>query len=195
MSSQTGESDCGNYFVRGPITALSVSVSPWRSDGHTDGDDAEGLRQALRLRRELSVTYVQHFTQEYKSGFRDFHSSIQVLPPPPCKTDTCCCRQNIPQVEAGGFRLAQHGEYWWQRQTTMPRKAFHAALTLYDLLDKLREYPLLWHTDAIVFASGEGERLEGPTLGGIRQMRLMMRSVCHRAGGLSLMMFPQVLNA
>ena len=31
---QTGESDCGNDFVGGPITALAVSVFPRRSDGH-----------------------------------------------------------------------------------------------------------------------------------------------------------------
>ena len=56
------------------ITALAVSVSPRRSDGHlkafhADGDDADGLRQPLRLRRGLSVAYVQHFTEKYKSGF------------------------------------------------------------------------------------------------------------------------------
>ena len=35
LPSQTGESDCGIAdFVRGPITALAVSVSPGRSDGH-----------------------------------------------------------------------------------------------------------------------------------------------------------------
>ena len=33
------------------------------------GDDAEGLCQALRRRKELSVTDVQHFTEKYKSGF------------------------------------------------------------------------------------------------------------------------------
>ena len=54
----------GNYFVRGPITALAVSVFPsteWRtvkkiSDAH--GAYGEGLQEGL-----------QHFTEEYKPGF------------------------------------------------------------------------------------------------------------------------------
>ena len=70
MQSQTGESDCGNDF--GPITALAVSVYPQRSDGqkifHAAGDDGEALRQTLRRRRRLSVTDIQHFTEEYKPG-------------------------------------------------------------------------------------------------------------------------------
>ena len=34
------------------------------------GDEGEALRQALRRRRGLSVTNVQHLTEEYKPGFR-----------------------------------------------------------------------------------------------------------------------------
>ena len=70
LSTQTGESDCGNYFYRGPITALAVCISPRRSDGHGKETHGKGLRQALRLRRGLSVTDVQHFTEKYKSGIR-----------------------------------------------------------------------------------------------------------------------------
>ena len=37
---------------------------------HAAGDDGEALRQALRLWRGLSVTNIQHFTEEYKPGLR-----------------------------------------------------------------------------------------------------------------------------
>ena len=46
---------------------------------HAAGDDAEALRQALRLRRGLCVTYVQHFTQEYKPGFSPGQTCFSVI--------------------------------------------------------------------------------------------------------------------
>ena len=58
MGSQTRESDFVD-FLRGPITALAVSVSPRRSDIKTfnaAGDDGESGSPAMR---GLSVTDIE----------------------------------------------------------------------------------------------------------------------------------------
>ena len=69
MPSQTGESDCRNGFVRGPITALAVSVSPRRSD----------ISRRRRRRRGLNVAYVQHFTEKFEPGLKALNVNVNVM--------------------------------------------------------------------------------------------------------------------
>ena len=74
VQSQSGKSYSGNDFVRKPITSLSVSIASTNSlkilDAHVElrrwsPPGSPSTERALR-------SYVQHFTEDYKSTFRGY---------------------------------------------------------------------------------------------------------------------------